>query len=250
MVVRSGNESIVRYDRERIRGYRIGGSLVFLAVVVILVLGWDEAAGRSGWGHRIIVFAVSAWYAVPAAFIALKAYKAGWAFSQGFVAIGPDGVRLHLLRKEGFNLVPLPEQRFKWDEIDDITCYGGSCRFRAGSHVHTLSDDNSPSPPMVAQLMAERKGVQLPAQVLLVPPGKRPMPRLTQAAIMGGISLPLMGVVVAGGFWIYSHAKGPYYVAGFGDLTLIVVLGLIGMLGATLFLTAIILILIEMNHRL
>jgi hypothetical protein len=244
MVARSGNESIVRYDRERIRGYRIGGSVLFFMAVILLVLALDEAAGQSQWGHRIIVFASYAWYAVPGAFIALKTYQAGRAFSQAFVAIGPDGVRLHLVRKKGLTCVLLPEQRFQWEQIGDITYNGGFCQFRAGSHLYTLGDNNSPSPPTVAQLMAERKGVQLPAQELLVPPGKRPMPRLSQAAIMSGISLPLIGVVVAGGLWMYRHDKGVYYAAEFGALALI------GLLGGILFLTAIILVLIEMNHRL
>ncbi|HEX4809571.1 MAG TPA: hypothetical protein VH325_11615 [Bryobacteraceae bacterium] len=244
MVVRSGDESIVRYDRERVRGYYIGGSVLSLMAVMIVVLSLDDAAGQSGWGHRIIVFASSAWYAVIGAFLALKVYKAGRAFSQAFVAIRPDGVRLHLLRKKGLTCVLLPEQRFKWEDIGDITCNGGSCRFRVGGHVHTLSNDNSPSPPTVAQLMAERKGVKLPVQESLVPPRKTPMPRLTQAAIMGGISLPMMGIVVAGGLWMYRHDHGPYYEAEFGALALI------GLVGGILFLIAITLTVVEMNHRL
>jgi hypothetical protein len=94
----------------------------------------------------------------------VKVFKPGRVLSQAFVAIGPQGVTLHLLAKDWITYVPVPEQRWTWEEIRDITCHGRVCRFRVGSHVYTLNDDNSPSPPEVAQLMAERMGVQLPAQ--------------------------------------------------------------------------------------
>jgi hypothetical protein len=175
-------------------------------------------------------------------------FKVGRVLSQAFVAIGPKGVTLHLLAKKGFTYVPLPKQRWTWEEIRDITCDGRVCRFRVGSHVCTLDDDNSPSPPEVAQLMAERMGVQLPAHELLVPPGKRPMPRMKQAAILGGIGIPLIGVVAAGGWWLYSNAPAsydwPYYTVEF------LALFVLGLCGFTLSITAIILALTELNHRL
>ena len=177
-------------------------------------------------------------------------------FSRSFVAIGPEGVRLELLKftagdpvglvKRYARWTPQQEQRFKWEEIGDITYDSdkGVCRFRARNYIYELTDNNSPSPRTVAKLMAERLGVQLAAQELLVPPGERPMPRLTQAAIMGGISLPLMGAVAVGEVWINSQAEGPYFDAEFGALTVL------GLLGITLFISAIALVVIEVTHRL
>ncbi len=90
----------------------------------------------------------------------------------------------------------------------------GIPRLAAELAVYVLSDDSSPSPPAVAQLMAERIGRAVSSPRNCRPwDGKRPMPRLTQAAIAGGISLVSIGVVVAGGFWLYGHT--PYYVAEF-----------------------------------
>jgi hypothetical protein len=213
-----------------VRLYRIGGCVLFFIAVMLVAFGVDEAAGFSGWWRRIGILAYYSWYAVPAVFLGLKSFKAGRAFSQAFVAIGPDGVRLHLLRKKGLTYVPLREQCFKWQEIGEVVYDGRFCRFRAGSQIYTLSDENSPPPLTVAQLMAERKGVQLPSRELAVPPGKKPVPRLTQAAIMGGIGIALLGVVVAAGWWTHSHFAGPYdgpyYLAEFIALLVFGVLGL------------------------
>jgi hypothetical protein len=248
MVVRSGSESIVGYDRERIRGYRIGGLVVLSLALANLAIGVDEAAGYSRWWDRILALVPYAIYMAPAVFIGLKCYKAGRVLSQAFVAVGPQGVRLHLLAKKGFTYVPLPEQNLKWEEIRDISFDGRFCRFRVGGHLYTLNDHNSPSPLTVAQLMADRMGVQLPAQALLLASGKRPMPRLKQAAMAGGVGLALIGVVVAEGWRLYSHAPAsydwPYYKAEF--LTLVV----LGLLGFISFFTAITLALVELNHRL
>jgi hypothetical protein len=162
------------------------------------------------------------------------------------VAIGPEGVRLGLLKRTGSKRSLLQEQHFKWEEIEHITYDSdkGVCRFRARNYTYELTDDNSPSPRTVAKLMAERMGVQLPAQELLVPSGKRPVPRLTQAAIMGGISLLLLGAAVAGALWMRSQADGPYTDAEGGAL---IVLGLLGII---LFVSAIVLVIVEVTHRL
>ncbi len=243
MIVRSGNESIVRVDRERIRGYRIGGSVVFFLALANLAIGLDEAAGYSRWGNRILAFGRYAIYMVPAAILSIQVFKVGRVLSQAFVAIGPQGVTLRLLTRKVYTFVPRPEQRLTWEEIRDLTCDGRVCRFRAGSQVYKLDDDNSPSPPEVAQLMAERMGVQLPAQAL-APPSKR----LKQAGILGGIGIAMMGVVAAGGWWLFSHAPAsynwPYYKAEF--LALLV----LGFVAITLAGTAVILGLMELNHRL
>jgi hypothetical protein len=249
MVVRSGNESIVRFEREGIRGYFIGAWVLFFLAVATLAIGLDEAADYSRWGHRILAFALSkyVWAGVGGAWAALRVYKNGLALSQAFVAVGPDGVRLRLLKDiKSIKYVLRPEQRFEWGDIGKITCDRGSCLFWAGSSLYTLHE-NSPSPPTVAQLMAEWKGVQLPAQESLEPPGIRAM-RLKKAAKLGGIGIALMGTVAAGGWWVFSHAPAsynwPFYKAEF------LVLLVFGTLGFSLFLTGITLAVIESNRRL
>jgi hypothetical protein len=247
MVVRSGNESIVRYNRGFILTLHVVGWLLILLAVVSL---------------GAVPFQATTWVAslcvgVPSAFTARILFSMARRFSRSFVAIGPEGVRLELLkftegkRVAGFvtryaRWTVLQGQSFKWEEIGDITYDSdkGVCRFRARNTMYELTDNDAPSPRTVAKLMAERKGVKLPTQELPVRPRDRLMPRLTQAAIMGGISLPLMGTVAAGAFWMHSHAEGPYFEAEVGALTVLAVLGI------TLFVTAIALVLIEVTHRL
>ena len=149
------------------------------------------------------------------------------------------------MKRTGSKRSPLPEQRLKWEEIGGLTYDSdkGVCRFRARNSTYELTDDNSPSPRTVAKFMAERMGVELPAQELLVLPGKRPVPRLTQAAIMGGISILLLGAAVAGALWMRRQADGPFTdVEG-------VALIVLGLLGMVLFLSAIVLVIVEVTHR-
>jgi hypothetical protein len=152
-------------------------------------------------------------------------------FSRSFVAIGPEGIRLGLMKRTGSKRSTLPEQHFKWEEIEHIAYDSdkGVCRFRARNYSYELTDNNSPSPRTVAKLMAERMGVQLPAQELLVPPG---------------ISLLLTGAAVAGALWMRSQADGPFTEAEGGTL---IVLGLLGII---LFVSAIVLVIVEVTHRL
>lgn len=240
----SGNESIVRYNRGFILTLHVVGWLLILLAVVFL--------GAPLWGAGTWV--AQLYLGVPSVFTAWMLFSMARRFSRIFVAIGPEGVRLALLnftpgqRVAGVvtrygRWTPLQEQRFKWEEIGDITYDSdkGVCRFRARNNIYELTDNDAPSPRTVAKLMAERKGAQLKTQEL---PSKRPMPRLTQAAIMGGISLPLMGAVAAGALWMQSQAEGPYFGAEVGALTLL------GLLGMTLFITAIALVLIAVTHRL
>lgn len=240
MVVRSGNENIVRYNRGWTLTLQVVGWLLILGAVVAL---GGALLGQVGWEMPLYFGGMG----VPTAGLLFVTARP---FSRSFVAIGPEGVRLGLLKctaGSGYaTWTPLQEQRFKWEEVWDITYDGdkGVCRFRAGSHIYELTDNNSPSPRTVAKLMAERKGVQLPAQELLVPTGDRPMPRLTQAAIMGGISIPLMGAVASGALWMHSRGEGPHFEAEFGALTAL------GLLSISLFVTAIALVVIERTHRL
>jgi drug/metabolite transporter (DMT)-like permease len=234
---------MVRFDRERSRGYCIGGCVLFFIGLTILAIGLDEASGGFYLGYRpspafIVRDLIGG---VLAACIGVAGYKSGTAFSRAFVVIGPDGVRLRLVKKD-FPFKLLPEQRFKWEEIGQIACGRGICNFRAGSQGYELNGFNSPSPTTVAQLMAERKGVQLSAQELLVPSGPK-MPSLTKSAKMGGIGLALIGAVAAGGFWLYRHQNGPYYASEF------LALAVLGFLGFFLVGLAIVFFIMELNHR-
>ncbi len=75
MVVTSGNETIVRFDRERIRGYHISASVLFFFAAVVVVFGLDQAAGYSLWRNKLAALADNAYYFVPGAFVALKLYQ-------------------------------------------------------------------------------------------------------------------------------------------------------------------------------
>src|ERR1700733_2838867 len=121
MVVISGDESIVRFDRARIRGYYIFGSVMFFLALVAVALAVDQAVDDSRIAHTdstnitVLLLVLVQYYAiciVPLLYLALKAYQAGRAFSQGFVAIGPKEVRLHLVIKKWLNCVVVPEQCF------------------------------------------------------------------------------------------------------------------------------------------
>jgi hypothetical protein len=252
MVLISGDENIVRFDRARIRGYYIFGSVMLFLALVAVALAVDQAVDDSRIAHTdrtnitvllLVLVQYSAICIVPLMYLGLKAYQAGRAFSQGFVAIGPEEVRLRLVIKRWLDCVVVPEQRFKWEVIEDLTCKGKVCRFRAGSRVYTLSEECSPSPPTVAQLMATTMRVQLPSHELPLPPGKKATTRLTQAAISGGISLVLIGVFVSGGFWVYGRVGGPYYALEFFSLVVL------GTLALIFFGTAIVLLVLEVNHR-
>jgi hypothetical protein len=143
MIVRSGDRSIVRYSRWFILGLYAVGSALILDAAFFLLLG---------------VYAAH-WFAVPAALLAPKLYSLARVFSRGFVAIGPEGVRLGLLKNCGLTWVALREQSFPWEEIGDITYDAAHrvCRFQAGNSRYALTYDNSPSPKTVAKLLAERK---------------------------------------------------------------------------------------------
>jgi|HubBroStandDraft_6_1064221.scaffolds.fasta_scaffold623323_1 hypothetical protein len=235
MVVRSGDESIVRYNRGfTLTLHVVGWVLILLALSDL----WGALLGKVDWSTSLFFW-------VASVYVVWRVFSIARPFSRSFVAIGPEGVRLGLMKRTGSKRSPLPEQRFKWQEIGGLTYDSdkGVCRFLACNHTYELSDNNSPSPRTVAKLMAERMGIELPAQELLVPPGKGPMPRLTQAAIMGGTSLLLMGAAVAGALWMRSQADGPYTNAEGGALIVL------GLLGIVLFVSAIVLVIVEVTHR-
>jgi hypothetical protein len=236
MVVRSGNESIVRYNRGFTLTLQVVGWVLILLAVGDL---WGALLGKVDWSSSLFFW-------VASVYVVWRVFSLTGPFSRSFVAIGPEGIRLGLMKRTGSKRSTLPEQHFKWEEIEHIAYDSdkGVCRFRARNYSYELTDNNSPSPRTVAKLMAERMGVQLPAQELLVPPGKRPVPRLTQAAIMGGISLLLTGAAVAGALWMRSQADGPFTAAEGGTL---IVLGLLGII---LFVSAIVLVIVEVTHRL
>lgn len=84
-------------------------------------------------------------------------------YSQTYVKIGPEGVRLCVLKQRGLMWTLLPERSFAWDDVFEIACnkYQRFAKFNAGGESFTLNDFDSPSPPEVAELMAKRKGEPL-----------------------------------------------------------------------------------------
>jgi hypothetical protein len=219
MVVTSGDESIVRYNRAVTVGLRVVGSVCILIGVV--------SVGAALLGE--VTWEFSLRYGVTSVYLAVLLFPIARSFSRSFVAIGPEGVRLGLLKRGARGgkwaaIWPwptwslLPEQRYKWEEIGHVTydSSAGICRFRACDTNYELTDADSPSPRTVAKLLAERKGVQLPAQESLAPPGKKQVPDRTWAAISGGISIPLTAAAVAGALWIHSPDGKFEAVVGFG----------------------------------
>ena len=208
MVVRSENESIVRCNRGFIVGLLVLG-WVFILIAVVALRG--ALLGKVTW-------LVALPFAVTALYLVWRVFSIARSFSRSFVAIGPEGVRLGLLKRTEATWSPLQEQSFRWEEIGHITYDSdkGICRFRAPDYTYELTDDNSPSPRTVAKLMAERKGVELPAQESLVPRGEKRVPFRTQAAIIGGISLPLLGAAVAGALLMHSRDAKFGAIVGFG----------------------------------
>lgn len=269
MVEESGGEKIVRMDREQIRLYYIiGWGMILISAIYACagLSGWlFDAPGPlwSGWRGRLGALLIPLILTI----LAVKLFRTAQRCSQVFVAIGPDGVRLRLMQAKFdfskpltttpnyqvlFIPVPklLPEERFSWDEIGGIKKEeDGTCIFHARDRLYKLKDGNCPPPFVVAQLLAEGMGIQLP----LTPAErkaslKKPMPRLKQAAILGGIGLILLVPPVAGAGWVfvYDHELSHFeeYVGAF------IALLAIGVLGGTLFLTAILVLLMELNHRL
>jgi hypothetical protein len=133
-------ETVVRFGRDRIRGYYIGAALLLLIVVLNLAVGfWIEAGPsqrhrstidivlavlrqpREGYVRRGAFFAVTMGLAL---FAAVKLFQAARVFSRAFVAVGPDSVTLRVVRKQGQGpsaYTLLPEQRFAWNAIHTIT---------------------------------------------------------------------------------------------------------------------------------
>ncbi|HTX34977.1 MAG TPA: hypothetical protein VME43_08145 [Bryobacteraceae bacterium] len=246
MVVKSGDESIVRFDRERGRGYAIGAWVLLLIALGNMAVGLDDARAYHRWKNRILAWALSSsvWFGAPAAWAAWKAFQSSRVLSQAFVAIGPDGVKLHLVKWSVAKIqyLPLPEQRFTWEEIQQVHWVGDSCNYWVRGQPYTLTDENSPSPRTVAQLMAERKRV--PNEVPALAPSGKKSTRQAQAVKLGASGIALAGGVAAGGFWLYGRVGAPYYTAGF------FILLLMGALSFTLFFTAVFLAVVELNHRL
>src|SRR5580692_9736529 len=147
MIVRPGDESIVRYNRGFTVGLQVLGWVFILMVVVAL-----GAAVLSE-----VTWLVALFFALPSAYLVWRMFSIALPFSKTFVAVGPEGVRLQLLKRIQGKWSLLPEQRFKWEEIGHITydSYKGVCRFRACNDGYELTDDDSPSPRTVAKLIAE-----------------------------------------------------------------------------------------------
>jgi hypothetical protein len=161
MVEVSGSESIVRFNGRVLVCYIIGWMLI-LCAVFILIAAFGFVSGDDKANDEVF----AAVMVLATALLVSKVFPMARAFSQAYAAVGPDGVRLRLLKRRGLKYTPLPEKRFKLEEIGDITygAYGGYtrvCRFRAGKVMYALYEEGCPSPRTVAKLMAEMKGVPL-----------------------------------------------------------------------------------------
>ena len=243
--MKSGNESIVRYNRGFTVTLRVLGWFLILGAAIFL---WGVIFEGISWSGPLYLGGLSV-------FTACYLFVTVRPFSRSFVAVGPEGIRLGLMKFHPGDPVSmvqryaiwtlLPEQRLKWEEIGNITYDSdkGVCRFRARNYNYELTDNNSPSPRTVAKLMAERKGVQLLDQEALVPPAERPMPRRKQAKIMVGIGVPTLGAFAAGVWWANSQA-GEISSAAVGILTTLALVGI------SLIISAIILVVQERVHSL
>ncbi len=138
MIVRSGNETVVRYNRGFILGLQVVGWVLILFAVAAL---GGALSGEVWWPGAVF-------FGVPSAYVVWRLFSMARSFSRSFVAIGPEGARLGLLKRtEGkakWSL--LREQRFKWEEIGHITYDSdkGVCRFRARDYTYELSPHFSP----------------------------------------------------------------------------------------------------------
>ena len=165
-VVESGGETIVRYSRGLIGMYYalVAASGIISALCLLAALGTAIEAGR---GTQL--WTVGSWIAgaVSFALMAIQLYTMGRAYARTYVAVGPEGVRIHLPTSGGAPLAIGNELRFQWSEIDGITyehkLRKRVCRFTASDYIYTLTQNNCPSPGTVAELLAEKKGVPLTA---------------------------------------------------------------------------------------
>jgi hypothetical protein len=168
-VVKSGGETIVRYSRGLIGVYYALVAATGIISVLCLMAALGMAVETGPWTHKL--WSVVSWIggAVSFALMTIQLYTMGRTYARTYVAIGPEGVRIHLPKSDGILLAIGNELRFKWSEIANITYEHNLrkrvCRFTAGDYIYTLTQSNCPSPDTVAQLLAEKKGVPL------TPPG-------------------------------------------------------------------------------
>lgn len=164
-VVRSGNETIIRYSRGLIAVYYVIVVSAGILSVLSLLAAIGEAVDNQPWKDKFL--GVVSWFGGTLALAAMSAqlYSMARALARTFVAMGPEGVRLCLPKSDGDLWKPGTERHVKWEEISDISYEGNTrrrvCRFQAGKYIYTLTANKCPSPKTVAKMLAEKKGVLL-----------------------------------------------------------------------------------------
>jgi hypothetical protein len=144
------------------------GLLAGAALVALLFLmeAIAQAADARPWRDKIIGVASSVAGALAFGAMTAPMYATARSLGQRLVAIGPEGLRLKLpgnLWTQGL------ERRFEWQEISNISCELDGrkpvCKFQADEHIFTLTRSNSPSPEIVARLLAEgKRGTSTPSK--------------------------------------------------------------------------------------
>ena len=164
MVSAPESETFIQYSRGQIVMLRVVSVLVFLiaaGIGLISALLLTSAFGDSGVDHSLktpvtvtVILMVGA--AVGIWIIADR-------YSQIYVKLGPEGVRLRQLRQRGLMWKLLPERSFAWDEISEIASNTVEkyASFNADGESILLNPWDSPAPAQIAELMAKRKGVHL-----------------------------------------------------------------------------------------
>jgi len=158
-VVRSGGETIVRHSRALVATYYVLAAAAGVISGLSPMVAPGMAVETGTWKERLwsVISRIlgALWFAV----ITAQLYGAARAYARALVAIGIERLRVHL----GIG----PERRFEWREISGITYEHNRrervCRFTAGDSIYTLTQDSCPSPGIVAQLPAEKKGILLAA---------------------------------------------------------------------------------------
>ncbi|MGA2651028.1 MAG: hypothetical protein ABSF28_10920 [Terracidiphilus sp.] len=164
MVLAPESETVIRYSRGQIVMLRVLSVLIFLIAAGVGLLAAMLLAGvfgESGVDHSLKIPVIVCVVGMVGAGVGILIIAGR--YSQIYVKIGPEGVRLCQLRQRGLMWKLLPERSFAWDEISEIGCneYQNYSSFNAGGVSFTLNKWDSPSPAQVAELMAKRKGVRL-----------------------------------------------------------------------------------------
>jgi hypothetical protein len=258
MVEKSGDESIVRVSRAQIRfNYFLAWLLILGAGTYFVFEGYHIILDISGKNYPRWWQLLAAAFPLYVFVLGLKVHWTTGSISKVFVAAGPAGVRVRLMEPRfelprpvtalpayqvAFFPVPklLPEEDFAWNDIGGIARNDdGTATLHAGGRLYSLSSRNCPAPFEVAQLLAERLGVQLPptaAERKAALTGKKPMPRRKLAARLVRIGLVLFVVSIAAGV-IALFSDPEFHAPWTGPIIFVSVFG--AAVGVTSLITAI-----------